>query len=314
MGPECTTARAAGRYARGRSADRQRRRSPRRQPRQEGPRDAIRRRWHDPAGPDPRRRRHRLQPPAARPTPAGHRPRVGGGRRWHAGAPAAARPERASDRCDPPRHRHARDGWLRRARRAPRRPGTWAYPGHRDLRRRRARQRRALPRDGRRRLPAQDRRPGDPRGADRIVPRPEAAPRRRAGGGRPAGGNERGPGDHEPVRVRPAGCARCRCTRRGPRCAGPTTVSPTSSKATRIASPRRPAERRSSTAGSATRPSGPGATASWGVWRCSAKRSRSRTCWPTANTSRRRVNRSAVTARSSASRSSRTAPPAVSLR
>jgi PleD family two-component response regulator len=46
MGPECTTARAAGCF--GEERRRQRRRS-RRQPRQEGPRDAIRR-WHDPAG------------------------------------------------------------------------------------------------------------------------------------------------------------------------------------------------------------------------------------------------------------------------
>ena len=60
--------------------------------------------------------------------------------------------------------------------------------GHRHLRRRRARQRRPLPRDGRGRLPPEDRQSGDPRGADRVVARPQAAPRRGARGGRPAVG------------------------------------------------------------------------------------------------------------------------------
>ena len=79
--------------------------------------------------------------------------------------------------------------------------------GDRHLRRRRARQRRPLPRDGRGRLPAQDRQSRDPRGADHVVPRPQAPARRGTRGDRPPGRDERGPGDHESLGVQPPGRA-----------------------------------------------------------------------------------------------------------
>ena len=117
-------------------------------------------------------------------------------------------PARAADRRDPPRHRHAGHGRLRDAGGARRRSRAAAPAGDRHLRRRRARQRRPLPRDGRGRLPPEDRQSGDPRGADHVVARPQAAARRGARGDRPAGRDERGPGDHESLGVRPPGRAR----------------------------------------------------------------------------------------------------------
>ena len=220
----------------------------------------------DPAGAHPRRRRHRVQPPAAGPAAARDRPRAGRGGGRAAGARPAARPGPAADRRHPPRHRDAGDGRLRDARGAGARPRPPPPAGHRHLRRRRARQRRPLPRDGRRRLPPEDRRSGDPPGPDRVVARPEAPPRRRARGRRPPVRDERGPRDHEPLGVRPPGRPRCRRPGRRPAVPGRLRRRLHPRRRRASAWPRRPAGRRSSMPGSASTRSSPAATASSGGW------------------------------------------------